>query len=222
MFRLNSVTQSSKFEAKTAAREPSSVFSMVIKPLLLSAGAMITLFAGACLAETPKASSTQEQQTEKSTVQPAAITAEFQKTLGGKLKQAISEGGPVKAINVCSEQALTIAKAVGDKHGVLLKRVSSKPRNPADTPDSHDASVLAAFALAHHKNPSAILEQTVTLKNGNKRYYKGITMQPLCLTCHGDTLVPEVKAAIDQHYPDDKASGYKNGDFRGAFVVEYP
>jgi len=151
-----------------------------------------------------------------------AITDEFQKTLGGKLKQAMNEGGPVNAIEVCSQEAQAIAKMLGDKHNVTLRRVSTKPRNTADIPDMDDTKMLSEFALIHSKTPSAPLEKTMTGQNGQNRYYRGITIQPLCLACHGQNLAPAVKTAINKHYPDDKATGYQNGDLRGAFVVEYP
>ena len=46
------------------------------------------------------------------------------------------------------------------------------------------------------------------------------TALPLCLTCHGAALSPDVEAALAESYPEDHATGYSAGDLRGAFVVE--
>ena len=43
--------------------------------------------------------------------------------------------------------------------------------------------------------------------------------QKLCLGCHGKSIAPEVKAKLAELYPEDKATGFSEGDLRGAFVV---
>ena len=53
-------------------------------------------------------------------------------------------------------------------------------------------------------------------------YVEPIVMQPMCLTCHGESLAPEIAARISEVYPDDQATGFKVGDFRGVFWVEFP
>jgi hypothetical protein len=44
----------------------------------------------------------------------------------------------------------------------------------------------------------------------------------LCLTCHGESLAPELAAAIARDYPGDAATGFKSGELRGAFRVVWP
>ncbi|MGM0774574.1 MAG: c-type heme family protein, partial [Pseudomonadota bacterium] len=39
------------------------------------------------------------------------------------------------------------------------------------------------------------------------------------LGCHGKSIDPEVKAKLDELYPEDQATGFSEGDLRGAFVV---
>jgi hypothetical protein len=43
----------------------------------------------------------------------------------------------------------------------------------------------------------------------------------MCTACHGtpEQISPEVKAKLDQLYPNDKAVNYKPGELRGAVVV---
>jgi hypothetical protein len=44
----------------------------------------------------------------------------------------------------------------------------------------------------------------------------------MCLNCHGtdDFLSKEIKNFLKEKYPEDKATGYKAGDFRGAVSVK--
>ena len=53
-------------------------------------------------------------------------------------------------------------------------------------------------------------------------YVEPIMVQPMCLVCHGEALQPGVAAQIDERYPEDRATGFKAGDFRGVFWVEFP
>jgi hypothetical protein len=48
-----------------------------------------------------------------------------------------------------------------------------------------------------------------------------IAVVQICLKCHGDTTVmsDQVRKAITASYLDDKAFGYKEGDFRGIISV---
>jgi hypothetical protein len=50
------------------------------------------------------------------------------------------------------------------------------------------------------------------------------TADATTLACHGpeEALQPEVRAALDQRYPEDRATGYAAGDLRGAFWAEVP
>jgi hypothetical protein len=56
------------------------------------------------------------------------------------------------------------------------------------------------------------------------RVLKPIAIEPLCLSCHGDpaSMKDDVKAALKQRYPADKATGYQIGDLRGALWAEVP
>jgi len=51
-----------------------------------------------------------------------------------------------------------------------------------------------------------------------------ITVVGLCTRCHGDpaSFSPELRAAISKAYPDDRATGFAEGDLRGFFWAEVP
>jgi len=40
--------------------------------------------------------------------------------------------------------------------------------------------------------------------------------------CHGPSVAPALAARIAQHYPEDEATGFEEGDFRGLFWVTMP
>ena len=59
------------------------------------------------------------------------------------------------------------------------------------------------------------------LPNGRSGYVEPILLQPLCTACHGEKISKEVAIIIDEMYPEDQAVGFKTGDLRGVFWVEY-
>ena len=96
-----------------------------------------------------------------------------------------------------------------------MGRSSHKLRNPANVAPDWVANAIDSY-LAGETRPIA-----VELDDGRHGYIEPITMQPLCLTCHGQELQPEVEAKLAQLYPDDQATGFAAGDFRGVFWVEF-
>jgi len=147
--------------------------------------------------------------------------------LGGRLQQelqaAMREGGPVSGIEVCKTRAPEIAATVsGPKLDV--GRTALRIRNPDNTPDPWEVSVLEDFErrAAAGETPGQF-ESFVIRNDGQRRFghwMKAIPTQGLCATCHGVDIAPEVVEAIDAAYPQDRARGFSAGDLRGAFSVE--
>jgi hypothetical protein len=56
------------------------------------------------------------------------------------------------------------------------------------------------------------------------RYVRPIVMAPSCIVCHGErkSLPEDVVKALEEKYPEDKALGYKAGDFRGLTSAVIP
>ena len=145
----------------------------------------------------------------------AQRAAQFQESLKAELTQAMAAGGPVEAIRVCSEKAPWIAAQLsGD--GLRVRRIGTRTRSLANTPDEADAAVLAALA-----QPGAA-PLTRAGEDGIARHYTPLRIAPLCLACHGkveDLAVP-VREQLAKLYPADQATGYALDDLRGAVVVE--
>ena len=100
---------------------------------------------------------------------------------------------------------------------------SLKARNPADRPDEYERSVLEAWAAQWEEGllPEESAEATQVDGRAVLRYMRPITIMAPCLTCHGDpaTMMPELRAVLDERYPGDEAVGYAEGDLRGAYTV---
>lgn len=151
------------------------------------------------------------------------------KKLGGALKtaltEAVGEGGPLNAVNVCHDEAEAIANRICDEEGLTVGRTSRKFRNPSNAPDEWEMAGLEAFAgriEAGEKVNDLEMWTTVTGPEGARtfRYLKAIPTGPLCLNCHGAELDPGLDQKLVELYPDDHARGYNVGDMRGAFSVK--
>lgn len=147
----------------------------------------------------------------------------FAAVLQSELKSAMKEGGPVNAIGVCNTEAMTITQAVAADQGLHLSRVSMRNRNPANAPLDWQKAVLESFEGRKNsgENPASLAWHEIKDLDGRQqfRFMKAIPTTPICLQCHGGSIAPEVKARLDELYPQDKATGFEAGDIRGAFVV---
>jgi hypothetical protein len=163
----------------------------------------------------------------------AALSAEargmigkFAKKLKGELSGALKAGGPTKAIEVCRTAAPAIAKDASG-NGWTVRRTSLKLRNPDNAPDAWEKEALAYFDAENAKgaDPAKLERAAITEMNGRKtfRFMKAIpTATKPCLACHGTDIKDAVKARLSESYPKDQATGYKQGEIRGAFSLSKP
>lgn len=152
-------------------------------------------------------------------------SADLLKTLGGNLKKHLKAGGPMAALDFCSNNAYMLAQKVDSAYGkdVTVKRISIRYRNPADMPENNEAPILKALHLMNQNGVVPPREIVQELGNGVYKYYKPLFInKQACLLCHGDVRKndPELYKAIQETYPDDRATGYTLNDLRGAIVVE--
>jgi len=149
--------------------------------------------------------------------EPTEILAPFKKELMSALMTAMTEGGPEKAIEVCRRKAPSIAESAGSGD-IRVGRTSHKVRNAANAPEPWMVPILEGY-LADPADRSA---RTVSLERGKIGYAEPIYVKPICINCHGDDLDPSVKDRIGKLYPEDQATGFREGDFRGIFWVVMP
>lgn len=156
--------------------------------------------------------------------QGKALIQAFSATLKGELKQAIQAGGLPHGIAVCSEKAPSISAKYSDKQW-LLKRTSLKVRNPENTATEFEHEQLLNFqAQKDQGTPLSELsfyEIDTTPEGKVHHIMKAIPTQTLCLACHGDNLAKDVQETLQRLYPSDQATGFQEGDIRGAFSLVY-
>ena len=140
------------------------------------------------------------------------------------MMQAVDSGGLEAAVKVCHEVAPEIA-ARHSRDGVTVRRVSARTRNPANRPDPWEDEALARLQESHGAGPARDLVEVVAAGEAQVlRLMRPISVGAVCLQCHGERsgLPAEVQAVLAEHYPDDQAVGYAQGDFRGAVSVTVP
>jgi hypothetical protein len=152
-----------------------------------------------------------------------AAIQQFASTLQGHLQGAMQEGGPIKAIEVCQQRAPEIASDISSETGWSVGRTSLKLRNPDNAPDEWERAVLEDFDAQRAAGvPAAELSRHEVVADGDGtvfRFMRAIPTAGLCLTCHGSELGGDIKHALERLYPDDQATGFSEGDVRGAFTI---
>ena len=164
-----------------------------------------------------------EQQKEEYVQQGNEIVASAGQKLSSTLTIKIQEGGIPGAVEFCNQSALPITSKMSAYHRAEIKRTSLKFRNPQNAPTEEETEVLKHFSEALSQGDS--LRPVVQLeKDGQPHYYAPILTQKKCLMCHGE-LNRELSVAVDSiiksRYPEDLATGYKEGDLRGMWSVTF-
>lgn len=138
-------------------------------------------------------------------------------TLMSRVTEAIDEGGPAGAVEVCNLEAQDLTQQVAEKHDVNIGRTSFRLRNPENVPPEW----ARKFDLIENR-----VEEQVLLERGSRKLavLSPIRLGEKCATCHGpeDRIPRGVKDKLAERYPEDEATGFKPGDLRGWFWVEVP
>lgn len=147
-----------------------------------------------------------------------SLSLTAQQTLLGHVSTQMSAGGPVQAVDYCNLHATGITDSLSNTAGVEISRISEKFRNPNNQPSATELKLL-------HTMEENNTEHTLVTSGSATTYYKSIrTGMPTCLLCHGN---PETEINSDalkilqERYPNDNATGYQIGDFRGAWKIVF-
>jgi hypothetical protein len=173
----------------------------------------------AALASTSIAEETREPEMAALVDQAKAAAKALGGALKAELEAALRTGGPIEALSICQMKAPAIASRVSAEHGMQVGRVSLKTRNPDNAPRPWQADVLHAFEArkAAGEDPASLSHAEVV--DREFRFMQAIPTAGVCLNCHGASISPALKAKLNESYPGDQATGYREGDLRGAFVV---
>jgi len=173
--------------------------------LLLGLG----LTAVACRRETPFDEA-------KVTKNAQARLAPFKKSLKEALVASMGKGLN-EAVDTCALEAPRLALAHSGAD-IKLGRSAIKRRNEDNAPRAWVQKAMAELASAPKDGASRV----VKLEGDRVGYVETIIAQPMCLTCHGKSLSGDLAAKLKQRYPNDQATGFEAGDFRGVFWLEMP
>ncbi|PHQ24182.1 hypothetical protein CLH62_14725 [Marinobacter guineae] len=183
------------------------------KPMITTA-VLFSILSMPAMAQPP------EQPTEELVAQARSMVKAFGGSLKQALQAAIKEGGLTNGIGVCNTVAPEIAANNSDEEWTI-SRTSLKVRNPENAPTDWQEIQLLAMDKQPVKNGKPVEVWQVSEASGQPafQYMSAIPTQKLCLGCHGKSIDPAVKARLAELYPEDKATGFSEGDLRGAFVV---
>lgn len=140
------------------------------------------------------------------------IKMQFKETLMSGMQQ-----GVVEAIDYCNLKAPEITAKV--PKGVEVGRTSHRVRNPENEPTDLLQAPLDYY-LEMERLGKETSGQITQLPSGDWLYVEPIYTQPVCLACHGENIAPEVQTAINEKYPNDQATGFKEGELRGMFWLK--
>ena len=144
------------------------------------------------------------------------------KVLFSELSHALKTHGTDSAIGYCNISAFPTLEGLSQKLKAQIKRTSTKVRNPLNKPDSLENILLRAYIYAQ-ENGSEPSESIQFVNNEKELLFTRPIMikQGLCLTCHGAQLSSKVAQKLVQLYPNDNATDYKLGDFRGMWSIRF-
>lgn len=150
-----------------------------------------------------------------------ALADQHQSALQQALAGAISEVGPVGAIGVCEASAPALADELSEESGMRVGRIAKRHRNPGNGVPMELAALYDDLERQPIKDGAPRFVSTVV--GDQQVLLRAIPMkdQP-CALCHGTQIAPEVTAAIAAAYPQDRATGFVEGELRGAFLISKP
>jgi hypothetical protein len=149
----------------------------------------------------------------------------YMSELKSVLMKNMKAGGPLQAVNVCSDTAAMLTSSFSEKMGVNVKRFSLKNRNSENYPNQTEKEFLRHFEDLNAKNELTADSYLIKKNESNGKFsatlVKPIFIGALCLNCHGsdDQISSDVEMVINEKWPNDKAIGYKIGEQRGAIAV---
>ncbi|MGE5472031.1 MAG: DUF3365 domain-containing protein [Bacteroidota bacterium] len=145
------------------------------------------------------------------------------------MQEAVAAKGVAGAIPVCREQAPALIREKRQQTGWDIRRVSLKTRNAGSgTPDLWEVRQLADFNIraGNGEKPETLEKSEIVSLDGKPvfRYIKALPAAAVCLNCHGpvEGLDAGLQVELRKNYPHDQATGYAQGQIRGALTVKRP
>ncbi len=182
---------------------------------------VLIVFAGACNNQTQNRLS--QEETTQYLQKGKEITQSSFKALSSELKAALARGGIEEAIAYCNIEAMPITDSLSEAYDVKIRRTSLQARNPGNKPTEEEKEILEGY-MELHKQGDTLRPAVHRIGKDKVLFTAPIMVQPLCLNCHGEigkSLQEKNYEIIRKHYPEDQATGYQMGDFRGMWSIEF-
>jgi hypothetical protein len=143
-----------------------------------------------------------------------------------RLQAELASGGAAGAVDFCSRTALALTDSLvaAEPAGTVVRRTTTRVRNPKNAPDTLEAAALAWFDSV--RTTTGVLPPSFVQAAGSNeiRFYRPLVVQQFCTGCHGapEQIDPAVLQLLAERYPADRATGYAEGDLRGVIRVSLP
>ncbi len=145
--------------------------------------------------------------------------------LSSNLQNAIKTTGITNALPYCSVLADPLTQQVARELNADVRRVTHRPRNLKGAASAEELELIKRYQAALARDTNAVAPTLVTSRTDRIVFYSPIVItNTLCLQCHGvagTDVRPETLTAIKKLYPSDQATGFKLGDLRGLWRVEF-
>ena len=164
-----------------------------------------------------------EKEKEVYTLKGKEIAEASFSALSTQLMAQMKAGGPAQAIPFCNQKAMPITDEISEKYEATIKRTSTNVRNEQNAPSARELEIMAEYQqmISEKKELKPIVEIN---NNKQKHFYAPIILKANCLVCHGkvnETVSVKTDSIIKSLYPNDKATGYSEGDLRGVWSINF-
>jgi hypothetical protein len=192
---------------------------------ILGAGLLAGIGAGAAAAPDPQLPPEYPAAQAPALLQPMVRRADLlivtlQDSLLAELHRRLDSEGPAEALDACHLAAIPVEQRAARYERVSVGRTSARLRNPANRPPPWASAIVERYAA----QPRAKVDGFVIDLGDRVGVLRPIREQPICAPCHGpeQVLGPGVSTRLAKRYPEDRATGFRDGDIRGWFWVEVP
>ena len=156
--------------------------------------------------------------------QGLTVIGETQQTLSSNLMTAMQAGGVAQAVPFCNVNAYPLTDSMAQHHKVKVRRTALRYRNSNNAPADPELIVLEHFQaeLDAGRQPGPSLS---AISNEEVAFYSPILLVSQCTKCHGDVeeeIGEENYELIRSMYPEDLATGFKEGELRGMWSLILP
>ncbi len=141
------------------------------------------------------------------------------------MKAGLKKGGPAHAIEYCNIHATPLTDSISKIYNCRISRVTIKSRNAMNAAKGIEEKILLNNFLESSVEGKK-LQDTLIAEKGELLYYRPIMIgMEACLKCHGQVgkdISNETMLALIKLYPEDKATNYRMGEFRGVWKINFP